>query len=62
LTKLSAQLAGKMNRDAGIAEAAASANNELKRSAIRTAIKLFHERGVTGLYAGYRLHLSEPSP
>lgn len=55
LTKLSAQLAGKVNRQVGPGSSAAI--NDLKRTAWRAAYQLFQQRGIRGLYAGYIYHL-----
>lgn len=57
LTKLNAQLAGKMARDANPSEKPVSQVN-IKSGAWRTARNLFADRGFRGLYSGYRLHLS----
>ena len=56
LTKLSAQLAGKMVRDTS-GPRNPSAVNDLKTGTIRTAKQLIRDRGFKGLYSGYRLHL-----
>nr|POE85589.1 putative mitochondrial carrier c29a3.11c [Quercus suber] len=51
LTKLSEQLAGKMAREPG------GSGSTKGTGAWATARRLYAQRGVTGLYAGYRLHL-----
>lgn len=51
LTKLHAQIAGKMDRMAN-----ESLTNPVKYSAYRTAKQLIREHGINGLYCGYRLH------
>ncbi|WPH01009.1 Hypothetical protein R9X50_00384300 [Acrodontium crateriforme] len=53
LTKLNEQLAGKEARQKGGGGKAALK----KSSSWSTARRLFRDRGITGLYAGYRLHL-----
>jgi solute carrier family 25 carnitine/acylcarnitine transporter 20/29 len=67
LTKLNEQLAGKILRDSDAAKAAAlkagrpppppPAGDLHKTGAIHTATRLFREKGISGLYSGYRLHL-----
>lgn len=58
LTKLNEQLAGKMHREATHAKGSNIAPiSELKTGALATARRLVRERGISGLYSGYRLHL-----
>jgi len=56
LTKLHAQLAGKMARDAQPLNKPFAAL-DVKSGAWRTARRLFRERGFQGLYCGFKLHL-----
>jgi hypothetical protein len=68
LTKLNEQLAGKILRDAEAAKAAAIKANKPpppppigdlhKTGSLHTARRLVRERGISGLYSGYRLHLT----
>ncbi|KAM0711613.1 hypothetical protein Q7P35_000980 [Cladosporium inversicolor] len=68
LTKLNEQLAGKILRDSEAAkEAAIKANKPPppppigdlhKTGSLHTARRLVRERGISGLYSGYRLHLT----
>jgi solute carrier family 25 carnitine/acylcarnitine transporter 20/29 len=68
LTKLNEQLAGKVLRDCEAAkEAAIKANKPpppppvgdlYKTGSLHTARRLISERGISGLYSGYRLHLT----
>ncbi|KAF2155640.1 mitochondrial carrier [Myriangium duriaei CBS 260.36] len=51
LTKLRAQLAGKMAREQG------KSKKEFRTDAWGTARQLIKDRGIAGLYCGYRLHL-----
>lgn len=67
LTKLNEQLAGKMLREANLAKEAAlkagkpppppPAVDLHKTGSLHTARRLINERGISGLYSGYRLHL-----
>lgn len=67
LTKLNEQLAGKILREANLAnEAAVKAGQPPppppsmdlhKTGSMHTARRLIKERGISGLYSGYRLHL-----
>ncbi|OQO02789.1 hypothetical protein B0A48_11071 [Cryoendolithus antarcticus] len=68
LTKLNEQLAGKMHREALSAAQAAksktlgqpgtpSSQVDLKSGSMYTAKRLTKDRGIAGLYSGYRLHL-----
>lgn len=67
LTKLNEQLAGKMLREANLAKEAAikagkpppppPAVDLHKTGSMHTARRLISERGISGLYSGYRLHL-----
>jgi len=56
LIKLNAQLAGKMTREANPSDRP-SPINDLRTGAFRTAQQLVRDRGIRGLYCGYRLHL-----
>ncbi|GAB7365263.1 hypothetical protein MBLNU230_g6345t1 [Neophaeotheca triangularis] len=53
LTKLNAQLAGKMARDEGLS----AQTKKIKSGSWSTAKQLVKDRGIAGLYCGYRLHL-----
>lgn len=63
LTKLSEQLAGKMAREAKAADGGSrnrvnpSSTMDVKTGSWNTARRLVRDRGLRGLYAGYRLHL-----
>lgn len=63
LTKLNEQLAGKMARDpgAGIRNAGQPGTptqiSDVKTGSLNTARRLLRERGLPGLYSGYRMHL-----
>lgn len=58
LTKLNEQLAGKIARDAAKQKGNASATVDLKSGgSLATARRLVRDRGIQGLYAGYRFHL-----
>ncbi|KAI4723014.1 hypothetical protein E4T48_00601 [Aureobasidium sp. EXF-10727] len=56
LIKLNAQLAGKMKREANPSDRPQPIS-DLRTGAFRTAQQLVRERGIRGLYCGYRLHL-----
>lgn len=58
LIKLNAQLAGKMKREANPSDRP-SPISDLRTGAFRTAQQLVRDRGIRGLYCGYRLHLGE---
>lgn len=60
LTKLNAQLAGKIAREqtgGGVMDAKPGV--EIKSGSWATAKQLIKDRGLAGLYSGYRLHLRE---
>lgn len=69
LTKLNEQLAGKVQREAksaadavntktpGASPTNPSSVTDIKTGSIVTARRLIKERGIAGLYSGYRLHL-----
>ncbi|KAG9903001.1 hypothetical protein KCV05_g15656, partial [Aureobasidium melanogenum] len=56
LIKLNAQLAGKMKREANPSDRPQPIS-DLRTGAFRTAQQLVRDRGIRGLYCGYRLHL-----
>ncbi|KAI5274920.1 hypothetical protein E4T47_02108 [Aureobasidium subglaciale] len=56
LIKLNAQLAGKMKREANPSDRPQPIS-DLRTGAFRTAQQLIRDRGIRGLYCGYRLHL-----
>lgn len=58
LIKLNAQLAGKMKREANPSDRPQPIS-DLRTGAFRTAQQLIRDRGIRGLYCGYRLHLGE---
>jgi hypothetical protein len=58
LIKLNAQLAGKMTREANPSDRP-SPINDLRTGAFKTAQQLVRDRGIRGLYCGYRLHLGK---
>ncbi|KAF2771292.1 mitochondrial carrier protein [Teratosphaeria nubilosa] len=57
LTKLNQQLAGKMAREANHPGSASRAVDVKQAGSFNTARRLFQERGIKGLYVGYRLHM-----
>lgn len=57
LTKLNAQLAGKMARDQVPTKTGEAPPPEIKSGSWATAKQLVKDRGIAGLYSGYRLHL-----
>lgn len=58
LIKLNAQLAGKMARETNLSDRPAPIH-DIRGGAFRTAQQLLRERGIRGLYCGYRLHLGK---
>ncbi|THW35262.1 hypothetical protein D6D17_05552 [Aureobasidium pullulans] len=56
LIKLNAQLAGKMKREINPSDRPQPIS-DLRTGAFRTAQQLVRDRGIRGLYCGYRLHL-----
>ncbi|KAI5198125.1 hypothetical protein E4T39_06945 [Aureobasidium subglaciale] len=56
LIKLNAQLAGKMKREVNPSDRPQPIS-DLRTGAFRTAQQLVRDRGIRGLYCGYRLHL-----
>ena len=58
LIKLNAQLAGKMKREANPSDRPQPIS-DLRTGAFRTAQQLIRDRGIRGLYCGYRLHLGK---
>lgn len=59
LTKLNEQLAGKMARETRTAGQTGTPTSiaDMKAGSLNTARRLVRDRGFTGLYAGYRMHL-----
>lgn len=61
LIKLNAQLAGKMQREANPSDRPQPIS-DLRTGAFKTAQQLVRDRGIRGLYCGYRLHLGKFPP